>query len=211
MYATGNNGTAFGRVVLVASLGGLTALGTVLAGLPAEFPVPIVVAQHRRRMRGGDALVEILARQTRLPVRLAEHGVSADKYGVTVVPADTTAIVDPRGAWSLAEDASNPFVLDAVLTSSAAQAPTIAVILTGRLSDGTNGCRAVKRNGGRVLVQDPSTAQASSMPAHAIATGCADFVLPLDRLAAAVQALTTAPGGAELLAVPLPPWACLNV
>lgn len=48
------------------------------------------------------------------------------------------------------------------------------------------------------------------MPAHAIATGCVDFVLPPDRLAAAVLALTTAPGGAELLTVPVPPWACLN-
>jgi two-component system chemotaxis response regulator CheB len=84
------------------------------------------------------------------------------------------------------------------------------VILTGRLADGANGCRAVKRNGGRVLVQDPATAEASSMPAHAIATGCVDFVLPPDRLASAVLALTTAPGGAELLTVPVPPWACLN-
>ncbi|BCO47366.1 hypothetical protein MINTM002_30400 [Mycobacterium intracellulare] len=110
----------------------------------------------------------------------------------------------------LAEEASKASVGDAVLTSSAALVPTVAVILTGRLADGANGCRAVKRNGGRVLVQDPATAEASSMPAHAIATGCVDFVLPPDRLAAAVLALTTAPGGAELLTVPVPPWACLN-
>jgi two-component system chemotaxis response regulator CheB len=48
------------------------------------------------------------------------------------------------------------------------------------------------------------------MPANAIATGCADFVLPPDRLTSALLALTTAPGAAELLAVPLPPWARLS-
>lgn len=202
---------AFGRVVLVASLGGLKALGAVLAGLPAEFAVPVVVAQHRRPTLGSDdPLAQILSRASSLPVRVAEAGVSADKPGITMVPARTTATIDANGAWLLAEDTSNVSVGDAVLVSSAAQVPTIAVILTGRLADGANGCRAVKRNGGRVLVQDPATAEASSMPAHAIATGCVDFVLPPDRLASAVLALTTAPGGAELLTVPVPPWACLN-
>jgi two-component system chemotaxis response regulator CheB len=203
--------TPFGRVVLVASLGGKKALSTVLAGLPADFSVPIVVAQHRRSVvNSGDVLAHILARQTLLPVRVAEAGVPADKQGVTIVPADTTATIDSDGVWSLTEKMSDIGVGDAVLISSATQVPTIAVILTGRLADGANGCRAVKRNGGRVLVQDPLTAEASSMPANAIATGCADFVLPPNRLAVALLALTTAPGGAELLTVPLPPWACLT-
>jgi two-component system chemotaxis response regulator CheB len=48
------------------------------------------------------------------------------------------------------------------------------------------------------------------MPANAIATGCADFVLPVERIASALVALTTGPGAAELLTVPLPPWARLS-
>jgi two-component system chemotaxis response regulator CheB len=99
---------------------------------------------------------------------------------------------------------------DALLRSSADTTPTVAVILTGSLADGAEGCRAVKRAGGRVLVQDPAAARASSMPANAIATGCTDFVLPLEKISAALLALTTAPGAAELLTVPLPPWARLS-
>jgi two-component system chemotaxis response regulator CheB len=212
MSATRHNGTlpVFGRVVFVASLGGMKALTTVLAGLPMDFSVPIVVAQHRRPTRnGGDVLAYILARQTRLPVRVAEPRAPADKQGVTIVPAGKTATVGSDGVWSLTEKTSNVGVGDDVLTSSATQVPTIAVILTGRLADGAKGCRAVKRNGGRVLIQDPMTAEASSMPANAIATGCADFVLPLNRLAAAVLALTTAPVGAELLTARFAPWGCL--
>ncbi len=201
----------FGRVVLVASLGGMPAITTVLAGFPASFTGPIVVMQHRRRISdAADPLTGILANRTRLPVRTAEAGSSADQVGITVVPAQSTATIDEAGNWLLADISRDVGPGDALLMSSAHRTPTIAVILTGSLTDGANGCRAVKRHGGRVLAQDPSTARASSMPANAIATGCADFVLPPDRLASAVLALTTAPGAAELLAVPLPPWARLS-
>jgi two-component system, chemotaxis family, protein-glutamate methylesterase/glutaminase len=211
MLATRRNGvTTFGRVVLVASLGGVDAFSTVLAGLPATFPVPIAIAQHRKpSTNGDDALTQILARHTSLPVRTARHGASAHESGATIVSAGVSAAIDANGSWALTSATDATAVGDPLLLSSAEEVPTIAVILTGRLADGANGCRAVKRNGGRVLIQDPADAKAPSMPSHAIATGCADFVLPLNRLATAVLALTTAPGAADLLSVPLPPWASL--
>lgn len=188
----------------------MQAITTVLAGLPPTYPVPIAVVQHRCRTSGHDLLVPILARRTRLPVRVAQTGGAANQPGITVVPAETRASIDEAGRWVLADDADGTKPGNALLTSSARTTPTIAVILTGSLADGAEGCRAVKRGGGRVLVQDPATARASSMPANAIATGCADFVLPTDRLATALLALTTAPGAADLLAVPPPPWARLT-
>lgn len=211
MFGTGHSTPEFGRVIVLASLGGLEAIRTVLAGLPAYYGIPVVVMQHRRgKPEGNDPLAAILGYRTDLPVQVAEHGAAADQLGVTVVPAQTTATIDESGRWALTESTIDLHPGDALLRSSAAATPTVAVILTGSLNDGTDGCRAVKRGGGRVLVQDPATARASSMPANAIATGCADFVLPLDRIAPAVLALTTAPGAADLLAVPLPPWARLS-
>ena len=59
-----------------------------------------------------------------------------------------------------------------------------AVILTGAGSDGAVGVRAVKEAGGIILVQDPDEAEYPSMPRSAIATGIADFVLPVRDLAA---------------------------
>lgn len=207
---TNGESAAFGRVVFVASMGGIHAFTTVLAALPAGFPAPVVVAQHRKPLSdGGDVLAAVLAQVTSLPVRLAENGACADEPGITVVPAGAKATINADRTWSLTRHSPNAGVGDVVLASSAAQTPTIAVILTGRLADGATGCRAVKRNRGRVLVQQPAQAAAPGMPTNALATGCADFVLPLDHLAAAVVALTTAPGAAELLAVPLPPWANL--
>jgi two-component system chemotaxis response regulator CheB len=200
----------FGRVVIVASLGGVQAMTTVLSGLPATYPLPIAVVQHRRRTAAQDLLVPILARRTGLPTRIAEAGAAADQPGITVVPAETTATIDESGSWVLGETPRDGEPGNALLSSSARTTPTVAVILTGSLADGADGCRAVKRGGGRVLVQDPATARAPSMPANAIATGCVDFVLPLERISSALLALTTAPGAAELLAVPLPPWARLS-
>ena len=196
----------------MASLGGMHAITTVLGALPATYPVPIAVLQHQHRShnRTGDLLAPILARRTSLPVRVAEAGCAADQFGITVVPAETIATIDQSGSWVLADSTGNIKPGDALLISSARTTPTIAVILTGGLADGAEGCRAVKRWGGRVLAQDPTTAQASSMPESAIATGCADFVLPPERIATALLALTTAPGAADLLAVPLPPWARLS-
>ncbi|ORV10966.1 chemotaxis protein CheB [Mycobacterium celatum] len=201
----------FGRVVLVASLGGMPIITIVLAGIPTGYGVPIAVVLHRRRTRDdADLLAAILARRTRLPARVAEAGVPADQPGVTVVPAETTATIDASGNWLLSEGARGVGPGNALLVSSARATPTVAVILTGSLADGADGCRAVKRAGGRVLVQDPATARASSMPANAIATGCVDFVLEPERIATALLALTTAPGAAELLTVPPPPWARLG-
>jgi two-component system chemotaxis response regulator CheB len=200
----------FGRVVVVASLGGMQAVTAVVARLPASYSIPIAVVQHRSRIPRRDLLAPVLACRTTLPTRVAESGCPADQLGITVVPAHTTATIDDAGRWVLGESTGDVGPGDALLISSARTTPTVAVILTGSLSDGAEGCRAVKRGGGRVLAQDPATARASSMPANAIATGCADFVLPPDRLASALLALTTAPGAAELLAVPLPPWARLS-
>ena len=56
-------------------------------------------------------------------------------------------------------------------------ARALAVVLTGRLSDGTRGVQAIKAAGGRVIVQDPETAEQRSMPWNALATGCVDLVL----------------------------------
>lgn len=202
----------FGHIVLLASLGGMAAFTTIATALPPEFPVPITVVQHRPHVSGPDVLTAALARRTTLPVRVAAVGQRARLRGVTVIPGGMTATISSTEAWALEPTSKEQTCPgDALLTSAAdVGLPTIAVILTGHLSDGSHGCRAVKARGGRVLVQDPTTARAPSMPTSAIATGCADFVLPLHRIPTALAALATAPGAADLLAVALPPWASFH-
>jgi two-component system, chemotaxis family, protein-glutamate methylesterase/glutaminase len=215
--ATGRTAAAarFEVVALVASLGGLSAVSRILAALPAEFPAHVLVVQHGRRDHDPGVLVRLFRRVTPLPISAAGRGTTLRGPGVTVIPtgnvpeldADRRIILGP-----VSGPADGLRAGDTLLTSLAtAFGPrAIAVVLTGMLHDGAAGVRAVKRLGGRVLVQEPATARAGSMPASAIATGCVDFVLPLDRIAAALTALTMAPGAAELFTVPIAPWAKLH-
>jgi two-component system chemotaxis response regulator CheB len=201
----------FELVVLVASLGGLEATSTVLSGLPEKFAIPLVLVQHGRRSQDLDALMRLLQRRTHLPVRVAGVGTSARMPGVVVIPFGCIATLDPALRFQLREG-DGLHGGDALFTSAAAAvgSAVIGVVLTGMLRDGSQGVRAIKRHGGRVIVQDPTTARAAGMPSSAIATGCIDFVLPLHRIAPALVALTMAPGAAELLTVPTPPWAQLH-
>jgi two-component system, chemotaxis family, protein-glutamate methylesterase/glutaminase len=187
----------FGRVVMVASLGGLRVVTTVLGALPPTYPIPVALVQHRGKTSDGrDSLSTILAAKLELPVRLAVSGTPASQPGITVLPAQTAATIDDAGRWKFADAEWDCALGDALLESSAVATRTVAVILTGALADGAAGCRAVRANGGRVLVQDPATARAPSMPTSAIATGCADEILPPEQLATALVALTATRGAA---------------
>jgi two-component system chemotaxis response regulator CheB len=74
--------------------------------------------------------------------------------------------------------------------------------------------QAIKQQGGRVLVQNGNTSKAFSMPRAALQTGCVDFALSLQAMAAALVTLVMVKGAAELFALPavrgpntFPPWA----
>jgi two-component system chemotaxis response regulator CheB len=201
----------FEVAAIVASLGGLTAITTILGALPASFPTSVVVIQHGRPSPDRDRLSKLLDTKTALPVRTATTGSPLVAPGVTVVPTGCSAALEPDRTITVHQGdalrSGDRFLrsLGRTVGSSA-----IGVVLTGMQNDGTDGVRAIKRHGGRVLVQDPETAQAPSMPSSVMATGCVDHVLPLHRIAAGLVALTMAPGGAELLTVPIPPWAQLH-
>jgi two-component system chemotaxis response regulator CheB len=200
--------TAFDAVALLTSAGGLEALTAVLARLPERFPLPVIAVQHRPPS-AGDALVDILARRTALSVRTIEAGDRLAHRGVGVVSGGCNAIVNAADQFELSPTTRTLWPGDALLTSLAFAhgERTIAVVLTGRLNDGTSGIRAIKRRGGRVIVQDPGSAHAAGMPSSALATGCVDFVLPAARIASALIALVMAPGGDELLRVAPRSWA----
>jgi two-component system chemotaxis response regulator CheB len=73
-----------------------------------------------------------------------------------------------------------------VLFETAAQtfrAHMVAVVLSGASQDGARGAVAVRRAGGRIVVQDPDTAESRIMPGSVLALVDADAVLSVDRIA----------------------------
>lgn len=198
----------FDVVVAAASFGGVTALSELVARLPAAFPVPVLVVQHRAA--APDVLADILRWRGTLPVR-AMTAAADEPLGAGVhVTAPRTRYTCAGGRWSAAGETVAPADDLMAAAAEAFGARTCAVALTGRLSDGARGVRAVKRAGGRVLVQSPSDARAPDMPRAAVATGCADLVVPLRVLPAALVALTMAPGAIDMFPRAPRPWADLS-
>jgi two-component system, chemotaxis family, protein-glutamate methylesterase/glutaminase len=213
VYGTAQtSGSPVDVVVLAASAGGVQALQVVLSGLPAALPAAVLVVQHRVAL-SHDPLLALLARRSALPVLAAADGELLQRGQVVLCPADRQLLVTPDRRVRLTDtstgDTAARCVADRLITSAAAAygRATLAVVLTGRLSDGALGVRAVKGAGGRVVAQDPADAVAPGMPQAALATGCVDLLLPLHVVGSAITALAMAPGAAALFSSPLPHWA----
>lgn len=207
MSGNGQNPGGVDLVVIGASVGGVTATAEILSGIPAHFPAPIVVVQHRSRRL--DLLGPILQRRTLLPVTTARPGVAPAGGTVYVAEPVRQLVVDSTGRFAYTPRGTRCAQVDPVLASAAATygERLLAVILSGALDDGAKGVAAVKAAGGRVIAQDRATAANFGMPGAAIATGAVDFVLPIDAIANALVTLAMVPAAADLFRVARPAWA----
>jgi two-component system chemotaxis response regulator CheB len=204
--------SAFDVVVIAGSAGAPEAFRSIASQLPAWFPASILVVQHRT-VAARDLTVRVLARRSSLPVTLALEGDQLRGGVVYVAPSDRQLVLGPGGTFAaLARPIEPGHSADPLLSSVAEQfgPRAIGVVLSGRNDDGAAGVISVKARGGRVIAQDRATSESFTMPAAAIATGCVDLVLPAHRIAHALTSLVLWPGAAELLRVPLPPWAQLE-
>lgn len=173
-------------IVLGCSMGGMSAMEQIFSVLPADFPVPIVVAQHRYRT-SGEALPAFLRRHSKLNVVDALDKQWIHPGNVYLAPADYHLLLDRDGELSLSVDAAVAYSRPSidVLFESAADAfvgGTVGVVLTGANADGARGAKRIKERGGFVVVQDPETAESPEMPSAAIAATRVDRILPLNRI-----------------------------
>ena len=168
------------------SWGGLSAVSTVVAGLPATFALPIVVVQHRSPDAPG-LLAELLQLRTRLTVCEVEDKQAILGGHVFVAPPNYHLLFD-RGVFSLTTDApvrySRPSI-DVTLTSAADEygRRAIGAVLTGANEDGALGLKRIADRGGYTIVQDPATAESAVMPQAALRAVTGARVLPLARIA----------------------------
>jgi two-component system chemotaxis response regulator CheB len=182
----------FHLVAIAASAGGLSALTALLASLPRNFPVPVLVVQHLDPNHAS-ALAEILSRRTPLAVRHAVHNDAVVPGVVYVAPPACHLEVGSDCRLQLTHTEPVHFSRPSAdrLFQSAAKAwsPIIGVVLTGAGSDGASGAVAIKAAGGVVIAQDEATSAFFGMPGAAIEAGAVDFVLPLDDIAPALMKL----------------------
>jgi two-component system chemotaxis response regulator CheB len=180
-----------GVVGICASTGGPQALAALLSGIPASYPLPILVVQH---VAAGfiDGLARWLDDVVPLPVRIAEQGATAEP-GVAVAPDGAHLVLQPGGTFLLdrrSPAGSHRPSADVLLASIAKSSMSagIGVVLTGMGRDGAAGLEAIREAGGLTIAQDEETSAVYGMPREAARRG-AKLILALDDIAAV---LTTA-------------------
>src|SRR5664279_1942309 len=171
-------------VVIGSSAGGIEALSRLVASLPADFPAPIVIAQHLDPRRPSH-LHEILARRATLPVRVVEEREALEDGVIFVVPSNRLVELSHGDLRLHAARAGAVAPSIDGLFESAADVfgpGLIAVILTGSGSDGSAGAWHVKKAGGAVVIENPATAMFPSMPSS-IAPSLVDATADIDSIA----------------------------
>jgi two-component system chemotaxis response regulator CheB len=186
-------------IVIGTSNGGLAALRTVVAQLPADLPAAVLVTMHIGKQHS--VLPTLLETHTPLPVTFAKDGEAPLEGHIYIAPPDLHLLLD-GGAMRLVrgakENHSRP-AIDPLFRSAAItlRRAVIGVVLTGDLDDGTVGLQAIKASGGVTVVQDPAEAEAPSMPASALRYASVDHCLPLAEIGECLVALVGKPDEAD--------------
>ncbi|HYO57334.1 chemotaxis-specific protein-glutamate methyltransferase CheB [Archangium sp.] len=186
-------------LAIAASTGGPAALHRILSGLPAGFPLPILVVQHIA-LGFATGLATWLDSASKLEVKVAEDGEALRPGVVYIAPddrhlgvrADRCVEVSnaapvggfrPSGTW-LFRSATRVF-----------GASMAAAVLTGMGQDGLEGLREVHETGGWVMAQDEATSVVYGMPGVAVAARVTHEVLPLGDFSRRFRELARVEGG----------------
>ena len=171
-------------IVIGGSAGAMAALTQLLPIFPADYPLPIIVAQHLHPLQ-DDYFVEHYKGRCALKVKEADEKEPLCVGHIYFAPPNYHLLIEDDRTFSLSIDEkvnySRPSI--DVLFESAVDvyAPgLIGVILTGANDDGARGLRLLKQKGGLAIVQDPKTAESAYMPRAALAATQVDYVLPLE-------------------------------
>ena len=183
-------------VVVGTSAGGIEALRTLAAALPADFQAPICVVMHTAPQSPG-VLGQILSHAGPLKATNAVNNERLHPGHIYIAPPDCHLVVEPGKLRVTKGPKENRFrpAIDPLFRSAAqVYGPgAVGVILTGSLDDGAAGLWTVKQLGGTAIVQDPADALYPGMPQSAIAHVHVDHVAPLAALAPLLVELTAAP------------------
>lgn len=173
---------SFPIVGIGASAGGLTAFEAFFSGMPADIEpnMAFVLVQHLAPDHES-MLVTLLQRNTKMKVLEVVNGVTVEKNCIYIIPPNhDLALMNGKLQLLYPTSARGQRLSIDFFFRSLAQDQrdrAIGVVLSGTGSDGTAGIRAIKGEGGMVMVQKPESCEFNGMPLSAIATGLVDYQL----------------------------------
>jgi len=177
-------------VVMGGCTGGPQALFSIIPNLPGDLPVPIAVVQHFPRHYTAE-LARSLNEVSELQVEEAYDGVKLVPGTVWVAPGGYHAEVDRDGTRNYLklhrgprENGVRPSI--DLLFRSAGKIlgdGVLGIVLSGCGCDGVAGARAIRENGGKIIVQDPREALAYELPLSVIKAGLAENYFTEEQIA----------------------------
>lgn len=186
---------AIRMIAVGASTGGPPVLQKLLASLPADLAVPVLIVQH---ISPGfsDGLVEWLQETSRLRIHLATQNERVLPGHVYLAPDGAHMSITMDGRVALSEDppenGHRPSVAHLFRSVTRAYGEHAAgVLLTGMGKDGAQELKAMKDAGAITIAQDKSSSVVHGMPGEAILLDGATFVLHADRIASMLTQLMT--------------------
>jgi two-component system, chemotaxis family, protein-glutamate methylesterase/glutaminase len=194
------------RVIAIGvSTGGPDALARLIPLLPADLPVPVVIAQHMPPMF-PTMLAARLAAKSALSVRECRPGELLSPGCAYIAPGDFHMIVHEEGSGVRLQVQQGPKKnfcrpsVDVLFRSVASVygGRALAAILTGVGQDGLRGCELLHKLGSRIIVQDEASSVVWGMPGFVARAGLADKVLPLNQIGAEIVRATKAQASASL-------------
>ena len=177
------------------SAGALNAYKALLEAMPFDTGFAFVIISHMNPIAVSE-LTQILSRHTKMKVKAASMAMPIRANSVYVIPPDSDLTVE-KNKFKVISPRSQRYRQIDIFFISLAEAMgvrAIGIVLSGYDGDGTEGCKHIKTHGGKTFAQDMS-AEVDQMPLSAQATGCVDFVMPLndipDKLISLLFALET--------------------
>ena len=173
-----------------ASAGGLSAYKSFFDALPSNTGMAFVVISHIHPAAHSQ-LAEILSRHTNMTVVLAVSRMKVQANEVYVIPGNADLLLEDGTFIVISPRDRRNTQIDVFFSSIAsAMGPrAVGIVFSGYNGDGAAGCKRIKAAGGTTFAQD-ATAEVSSMPLNARATGCVDFVMPANMMPAELQKMS---------------------
>ena len=171
------------------SAGALDAYKSLLNAMPLNTGMAFVIISHMNPTANSQ-LALILSRYTKMAVEIASQEMPIQKNHVYVIPQDADLLIENYIFKIISPRSGRNKQIDIFFISlaEAMGERAIGIILSGYDGDGSKGCKHIKAHGGKIFAQDMS-AEIDHMPLSARATGCVDYVLPLDKVPEKLKSL----------------------
>ncbi len=174
-----------------ASAGGLAAFKKLVGAIPEDSGMAYVLVQHLDPNHES-LLTELLQKVSRVPVHEITDDIKVEPNNIYIIPSNKILLAN-NGVLELSprpaeEKNKRNLPIDLFFTSLASvhQSHSLGVVLTGTGSDGTEGLKAIKNEGGTTFAQDEASSEWEDMPRSAVDAGVVDYILPPEEIPAKI-------------------------